>query len=132
MNFNSKNSFSGDLLSKKPTRKDVVSAAAPMKPSAAPMKPIGQSGVSGDSSSKKRNDKAVVCSDVPSDKNDGVVFFKNVTFGPQADELRFRLIHFWEARNALSKILIGLEMLLIDEEVCYENFSFLFLVYVAR
>ncbi|CAN7076561.1 unnamed protein product [Brassica oleracea var. botrytis] len=116
MNFNSKNSFSGDLLSKKPTRKDVVSAAAPMKPSAAPMKPIGQSGVSGDSSSKKRNGKAVVCSDVPSDKSDGVVFFKNVTFGPQADELRFRLIHFWEARNALSKILIGLAILLIDEE----------------
>nr|VDD21807.1 unnamed protein product [Brassica oleracea] len=123
MNSNSKNSVSGDLLSKKPTRKDAVSSAAPMKPSAAPMKPsaapmkpIGQSGVSGDSSLKKRNGKAVVCSDVPSDKNDGVVFFKNVTFGPQADELRFRLIHFWETRNALSKILIGLEMLLIDEE----------------
>ncbi|KAL0704136.1 hypothetical protein Bca4012_070561 [Brassica carinata] len=123
MNPNSKNFVSGDLLSKKPTRKGAVSSAAPMKPfaasmkpSAAPMKPIGQSGVSGDSSSKKRNGKAVVCSDVPSDKNDGVVFLKNVTFGPQADELRFRLIHFWEARNALSKILIGLEMLLIDED----------------
>ncbi|KAH0896937.1 hypothetical protein HID58_046505 [Brassica napus] len=106
MNSNSKNSVSSDLLSKKPTRKDAVSSAAPMKPStapmkpstapmkpsAAPMKPIGQSGVSGDSSLKKRNGKAVVCSDVPSDKNDG------------------------ETRNALSKILIGLEMLLIDEE----------------
>ena len=146
MNSNSKNSISGDLLSKKPNGKDAVSSAAPVKPSAAPVKPsaapmkpsaapikhIGQSGVSGDYSSKKCNGKAVVCSDVPSDKNDGVVFFKNVTFGPQEDELRFRLIHFWEARNALSKILIGLEMLLIDEEVCYENFSFLFLVYVAR
>ncbi|KAF3590608.1 hypothetical protein DY000_02021257 [Brassica cretica] len=130
MNSNSKNSVSSDLLSKKPTRRDAVSSAAsmkpsaapmkpsaaPMKPSAAPMKPIGQSGISGDSSSKKRNGKAIVCSDVPSDKNDGVVFSKNVTFGPQADDLRFRLIHFWEARNALSKILIGLEMLLIDEE----------------
>ncbi|CAN6934383.1 unnamed protein product, partial [Brassica oleracea] len=129
INSNSKNSVSGDLLSKKPNGKDAVSStapvkpsaapvkpsAAPMKPSAAPMKHIGQSGVSGDSSLKKRNGKAVVCSDVPSDKNDGV-FFKNVTFGPQEDELRFRLIHFWEARNALSKILIGLEMLLIDEE----------------
>ncbi|CAF2058325.1 unnamed protein product [Brassica oleracea] len=129
MNSNNKNSVSGDLLPKKPNGKDAVSStalvkpsaapvkpsAAPMKPSAAPMKHIGQSGVSGDSSSKKRNGKAVVCSDVPSDKNDGV-FFKNVTFGPQEDELRFRLIHFWEARNALSKILIGLEMLLIDEE----------------
>ncbi|CDY37342.1 BnaC02g33600D [Brassica napus] len=28
---------------------------------------------------------------------------------------RFRLIHFWEARNVLTKTLIGLEMLLIDE-----------------
>ncbi|CAN6858873.1 unnamed protein product [Brassica oleracea] len=151
MNSNSKNSVSGDLLSKKPKGKDAVSSAAPVKPSAAPvkpsaapvkpsaalmkpsaasvkpsaapmkssaaaMKPIGQSGVSGDSSSKKRNGKAVVYSDVSSDKNDGVVFFKNVTFGPQEDELRFRLIHFWEARDALSKILIGLEMLLIDKE----------------
>ncbi|CAN6821579.1 unnamed protein product [Brassica oleracea] len=62
-----------------------------MKPSAAPMKPIGQSGVSGDSSSKKRNGKAVLCSDDPSDKN----------------ALQ---------ENNTSKILIGLEMLLIDEE----------------
>ncbi|CAN6898224.1 unnamed protein product [Brassica oleracea] len=130
MNSNSKNSVSGDPLSKKPNGKDAVSSAAPVKPSAAPVKPsaapmkpsagpmkhIGQSGVSSDSSSKKRNGKAIVSSDVPSDKNDGVEFFKNVTFGPQEDELRFRLIHFWEARNALSKILIGLEMLLIDEE----------------
>nr|VDD30468.1 unnamed protein product [Brassica oleracea] len=133
MYSNSKNSVSGDLLSKKPKGKDTVSSAAlvkpsaaPMKPSAAPMKssaapvkpsaapvkpsaalmkpsaapmkysaaamkPIGQSGVSGDSSSKKRNGKAVVCSDVSSDKNDGVV-------------------------NAFSKILIGLDMLLMDEE----------------
>ena len=101
MNSNSKNSVSGDLLSKKPKGKVAVSSAAPMKPSAAPtkpsaasmkpsaavMKPIGQSGVSSakdgsaDSSSKKRKGKDVVCSDVPSDKNDGVVFFKNVTFG---------------------------------------------------
>ncbi|KAH0903694.1 hypothetical protein HID58_043197 [Brassica napus] len=100
----------------KPSAASMKPSAAPMKSSAAAMKPIGQSGVSGDSSSKKRNGKAVVCSDVSSDKNDGVVFFKNVTFGPQEDELRIRLIHFWEARNALSKILIGLEMLLIDEE----------------
>uniref|UniRef100_A0A0D3BFL1 Replication factor A C-terminal domain-containing protein n=1 Tax=Brassica oleracea var. oleracea TaxID=109376 RepID=A0A0D3BFL1_BRAOL len=107
----SKNSVSGDLLSKKPKGKVAVSSAAPMKPSAAPtkpsaasmkpsaavMKPIGQSGVSSakdgsaDSSSKKRKGKDVVCSDVPSDKNDGVV-------------------------NALSKTLIDLGMLLIDEE----------------
>ncbi|KAL0827986.1 hypothetical protein Bca101_051664 [Brassica carinata] len=179
MNSNSKNSISGDLPSKKPNGKDVVSSAAPvkssdsptrpsvpptkssaapvkpsavpvnpsvsptkpsvlpmnssatsMKPSAASMKPsaalmphtvvhmgsAGQSGVSGYTSTKKRNDKAVFGSDVSSDKNDGVVMFNNVTFGPQEAELRFRLIHFWEARNAITKTLIGLEMLLIDEE----------------
>ncbi|KAH0915987.1 hypothetical protein HID58_030433 [Brassica napus] len=129
MNSNSKNSASGDLISKKPNGKDDVSSAAPVKPSAASMKPsaaamkisaaptipsvaptipsaasmkpIGQSGVSGDSSSTKRNGKAVVCSDVPSSNSDRVVFFKDVTFGPQEDELRFRLIHFWEAKHAL-------------------------------
>nr|VDC93033.1 unnamed protein product [Brassica rapa] len=137
MNSNSKNSASGDLISKKPNGKDAVSSAAPVKPSAASMKPsaaamkisaaptipsvasmkpIGQSGVSGDSSSTKRNGKAVVCSDVPSDNSDRVVFFKDVTFGPQEDELRFRLIHFWEAKHAFSKILMGLEMLLVDAE----------------
>nr|VDC67378.1 unnamed protein product [Brassica rapa] len=144
MNSNSKNSASGDLISKKPNGKDAVSSAAPVKPSAASMKPsaasmkpsaaamkisaaptipsaasmkpIGQSGVSGDSSSTKRHGKAVVCSDVPSDNSDRVVFFKDVTFGPQEDELRFRLIHFWEAKHAFSKILMGLEMLLVDAE----------------
>ncbi|CAF2152763.1 unnamed protein product [Brassica napus] len=45
-----------------------------------------------------------------------MMFFKDVKFGPQVGELRFRLIHFWEARNAHTKVLIGLEMLLIDEQ----------------
>uniref|UniRef100_M4FEV4 Replication factor A C-terminal domain-containing protein n=1 Tax=Brassica campestris TaxID=3711 RepID=M4FEV4_BRACM len=67
-------------------------SAAPMTHSVAPMEPTGQPGISGDTSSKKRNGKAVFCSDVSSDKNDGVV------------------------KNAFTKILIGLEMLLIDEE----------------
>ncbi|KAG2327719.1 hypothetical protein Bca52824_010447 [Brassica carinata] len=31
-------------------------------------------------------------------------------------KLQFRLIHFWEAWNSLTKVLIGIEMLLIDEE----------------
>ncbi|KAJ4901773.1 Uncharacterized protein Rs2_15724 [Raphanus sativus] len=43
--------------------------------------------------------------------------FKDVKFGPHEGELRFRLIHFWEARNVQTKLLIGLEMLLIDQEV---------------
>ncbi|CDY27646.1 BnaA09g27610D [Brassica napus] len=45
-----------------------------------------------------------------------VMFFKDVNFGPHEGEVRFRLIHFWEARNVLTKLLFGLEMLLIDEE----------------
>uniref|UniRef100_A0A0D3AW05 Replication factor A C-terminal domain-containing protein n=1 Tax=Brassica oleracea var. oleracea TaxID=109376 RepID=A0A0D3AW05_BRAOL len=45
-----------------------------------------------------------------------VMFFKDVKFGPHEGEVRFRLIHFWEARNVLTKILLGLEMILIDEE----------------
>ncbi|KAG2248996.1 hypothetical protein Bca52824_088624 [Brassica carinata] len=45
-----------------------------------------------------------------------VMFFKDVKFGPHESEVRFRLIHFWEARNVLTKILLGLEMFLIDEE----------------
>ncbi|CAN7042807.1 unnamed protein product [Brassica rapa subsp. trilocularis] len=45
-----------------------------------------------------------------------VVAFKDVKYGSHDGELRFRLIHFWEARNVVSKLLIGLEMLLIDQE----------------
>ncbi|CAN7071926.1 unnamed protein product, partial [Brassica oleracea var. botrytis] len=45
-----------------------------------------------------------------------VITFKDVTFGPHEDEVRFRLIHFWEAWNVQTKVLIGIEMLLIDEE----------------
>ncbi|KAL0804652.1 hypothetical protein Bca101_097142 [Brassica carinata] len=64
--------------------------------------------VSGVPNSKKLNGNAVVSA------SDEVLFFKDVKFGPQEGELRFRLIHFWEARNALTKVLFGLEMLLID------------------
>ncbi|XP_013679271.1 uncharacterized protein LOC106383756 [Brassica napus] len=47
---------------------------------------------------------------------DQVMFFRDVSFSPREAELRFFLIHFWEARNPLTKTLIGEEMLLIDEE----------------
>ncbi|CAN6927814.1 unnamed protein product [Brassica oleracea] len=158
MNSNSKSPISGDLISKKPNRKDVVSSAGPTKAmdsstkspvsgdliakkpngkdvvsSTEPVKRDGQTGVtiaidvSSDPKKKKPNGKAAIVSSagtikhsggsgVPSAKTDEVLFFKDVKFGPQEDELRFRLIHFWEARNALTKILIGLEMLLIDEQ----------------
>ncbi|CAN7030205.1 unnamed protein product [Brassica rapa subsp. trilocularis] len=125
MNSNSKSHVSSDLISKIQNGKDAVSSAEPIKRT-------GQTGVSyakavsGDPMSKKPNGKAVVCSEVPIKhsggngvppaKTDEVLFFRDVKFGPQEGELRFRLIHFWEAWNALTKILIGLEILLIDEQ----------------
>ncbi|CAN6879796.1 unnamed protein product [Brassica oleracea] len=45
-----------------------------------------------------------------------VVAFRSLKYGSHDGELRFRLIHFWEAQNVVTKVLIGLEMLLIDEE----------------
>ncbi|KAL0751149.1 hypothetical protein Bca101_033152 [Brassica carinata] len=45
-----------------------------------------------------------------------VVAFKGVKYGAPDGELRFRLIHFWEVRNVVTKVLLGLEMLLIDQE----------------
>ena len=145
MNSNRQTAVSGDLTAKKPNGKDVVSSADTVKEvgqtgvtlptsvsgdsesrksngkavvsSAKPVKRDGQTGfslattVSGDPKSKKPNGKAVVSSTAE------MMFFKDVKFGPQVGELRFRLIHFWEARNAHTKVLIGLEMLLIDEQV---------------
>nr|VDD64998.1 unnamed protein product [Brassica oleracea] len=174
MKSNSQTPVSGDLTTKKPNGKDVVSSAEPMKragqtgvspivavfgdpkskklngkavvSSAESIKRAGQIGVSpvvavsGDPKSKKLDGKAVVSSaepirrtggscanavsgePIPKKSNgkavvsssDEVLFFKDVKFGPQEGEIRFRLINFWEARNAHTKILIGLEMILID------------------
>ncbi|WZZ67858.1 hypothetical protein YC2023_079228 [Brassica napus] len=55
-------------------------------------------------------------SPVTSDHDEKIMVFRNVTPGPHETQLRFRLIHFWEAWNPLKKTLIGLEMLLIDEQ----------------
>ncbi|XP_013687942.1 uncharacterized protein LOC108872197 [Brassica rapa] len=49
-------------------------------------------------------------------KVDEVMTFKDVKYGLHDGELKFRLIHFWEARNVVTKVLIGVEMLLIDHE----------------
>ncbi|KAG2280334.1 hypothetical protein Bca52824_051554 [Brassica carinata] len=51
---------------------------------------------------------------LPTDEK--VMFFKDVSLGPPETQLRFRLINFWEARNPIKKTLIGLKMLLIDEQ----------------
>ncbi|KAL0873121.1 hypothetical protein Bca101_022826 [Brassica carinata] len=53
---------------------------------------------------------------IASDKAVEVIAFKDVTPGLHEGELQFRLIHFWEAWNSLTKVLIGVEMLLIDKE----------------
>ncbi|CAN6857526.1 unnamed protein product [Brassica oleracea] len=55
-------------------------------------------------------------SHVTSDHDEKIMLFHDVTPGPHETQLRFRLIHFWEAWNPLKKTLIGLEMLLIDEQ----------------
>ncbi|CAF1892052.1 BnaCnng35010D [Brassica napus] len=51
---------------------------------------------------------------LPTDEK--VMFFKDVSLSPPETQLRFRLINFWEARNPIKKTLIGLKMLLIDEQ----------------
>ncbi|WZZ73513.1 hypothetical protein YC2023_084883 [Brassica napus] len=136
--------ISGDLTVKKPNGKDVDSSAEPIKRAGHTIiSPVPV--VSGDPKSKQKNGKAVVtsaktikrtgnaggsCADVVSGKltpkklkgkavdssSVEVLFFKDVKFRPQEGELRFRLIHFWEARNTHTKILIGIEMILIDEQ----------------
>ncbi|CAF1709690.1 BnaCnng45190D [Brassica napus] len=68
----------------------------------------------------KPNGKSIVSSDY----DDKVMFFKDVSLGHHESQLRFRLIHFWEAWNPIKKTLIGLEMLLIDEQT--------FLAYLFR
>ncbi|CAN6841758.1 unnamed protein product [Brassica oleracea] len=60
----------------------------------------------------KPNGKSIVSSDY----DDKVMFFKDVLLGHHESQLRFRLIHFLEAWNPLKKMLIVLEMLLIDEQ----------------
>ena len=89
----------------KPNGKSVAASATVMKPNertavsyANPMNP----------------DAATALSSAHGDRS---MFFIDVSFGPHEVELRFRLIHFWEARNPNTKELIGQEMLLIDEEV---------------
>ncbi|KAF2578662.1 hypothetical protein F2Q68_00006598 [Brassica cretica] len=107
---NGKDAVSSTVLDQ-PTGKNAVSSAKvhkvmPAVSSAVPIQPSGKTAVSSVKVDKVRS----------SAKVDKVLFFRDVSFGIQEGELRFRLIHFWEARNVLTKTLIGLEMLLIDEQ----------------
>ncbi|CDY25912.1 BnaC09g32840D [Brassica napus] len=63
-------------------------------------------------------------SPITSDSDDNVIFFRDVSPGPHETQLRFRLIHFWEAWNPLKKTLIGIEMLLIDEQLRFRLIHF--------
>nr|VDD04889.1 unnamed protein product [Brassica rapa] len=125
MHSNSQTPVTGDVPATKPNGKDRDGKA--VVSSAEPIKRVDQTGdsfataISGDSKPKKSNGKAVVYSAGPKLNGKSVVsastevlFFRDVKFGPQEGELRFRLIHFWEARNAHTKVLFGLELLLID------------------
>ncbi|KAF2533864.1 hypothetical protein F2Q70_00030786 [Brassica cretica] len=61
----------------------------------------------------KPNSKSIVSTG----KSPVAMYFKDISPGPHESELRFRLIHFWEARNiAKAKTLIGLDLLVIDEQ----------------
>ncbi|KAG2331585.1 hypothetical protein Bca4012_018847 [Brassica carinata] len=64
-----------------------------------------------------RNPKNPNAASAPSSAHgEQVMLLRDVSRGPHVAVLRFRLIHFWEARNPNTKTLIGQEMLLIDEE----------------
>ncbi|CAN6864990.1 unnamed protein product [Brassica oleracea] len=88
----------------KHTGKIVASSAMQMKTGG---KPVGSSVIA-----TKPHGKAAVVSGNDVD----VMGFGEVTLGPHEAELRFRLIHLWEAQNPHTKTLIGEEMLLIDEQ----------------
>ncbi|WZZ09574.1 hypothetical protein YC2023_095495 [Brassica napus] len=60
----------------------------------------------------KPNGKSIATSDY----DDKVMFFKDISLGHHESQLRFQLILFWEAWNPVKKTLIGLEMLIIDEQ----------------
>nr|VDD33859.1 unnamed protein product [Brassica oleracea] len=93
--------------------------------SSASVKPNGKS-IDASVTVMKPNEKAAVSFANPmnpdaatalsSARVDQVMLFRDVSHGPREADLRYRLIHFWEARNPNTKTLIGQEMLLIDEE----------------
>ncbi|KAF2534456.1 hypothetical protein F2Q70_00032047 [Brassica cretica] len=107
------------ISSDRKTNKTTVASSAHARPnrkstasSAMVMKPNGKSAVSSAILMKPNASTAL-----SSAHGDQVMFFRDVSLGPTEADLRFRLIHVWEARNPNTKTLIGHEMILIDEEV---------------
>ncbi|KAL0807770.1 hypothetical protein Bca101_100262 [Brassica carinata] len=122
--------FSHLLITMEPTGNSTVSGERkPIKKTVATSttaKPNGKSTASSATVMKPSETTAVSCANsmnpnaftaLSSAHGDQVMLFRDVTLGPREAELVFRLIHFWEARNPNTKILIGQEMLLIDEEL---------------
>ncbi|CAF1847381.1 unnamed protein product [Brassica napus] len=61
------------------------------------------------------------------------MYFNDISPGPSKSQLRFRLIHFWEAENiAKAGAFIGLELLLIDEQFCSPTALFSLLLTTFR
>ncbi|KAF2563178.1 hypothetical protein F2Q70_00015075 [Brassica cretica] len=106
MNSNNKFPVSGDFTAKKANGKDVVSSGEPVKQAVQTSVSLSHPpSPAVDSSAETTKHRGG--SGVSSAKVDDVLFFKDVKLGPQEGELRFRLIHYWKARNAFSKTLIG-------------------------
>ncbi|CAN6813237.1 unnamed protein product [Brassica oleracea] len=109
---------SSSISSDRKTNKTTLASSAHARPnrkstasSAMVMKPNGKSAISSAILMKPN------ASTAPSSAHgDQVMFFRDVSLSPTEADLRFRLIHLWEARNPSTKTLIGQEMILIDEE----------------
>ena len=61
--------------------------------------------------------KSAVKSQLTTGKAPLAMYFNDISPGLSESQLRFRVIHFWEAKNIANGTLIGIELLLIDEHV---------------
>ncbi|KAJ4910296.1 Uncharacterized protein Rs2_04917 [Raphanus sativus] len=87
----------------------------------APVKPIGNTGGSSGirigGRGKTYVSRGAKGKGIALDSDREVLAFKDAKIGPHEGEVQFRLIHFWEAWNTVTNMLIGIEMLLIDREI---------------
>ncbi|CAF2035072.1 unnamed protein product [Brassica napus] len=60
--------------------------------------------------------KSAVKSQLTTGKAPLAMYFNDISRGLSESQLRFRVIHFWEAKNIANRTLIGIELLLIDEQ----------------
>ncbi|CAN6805161.1 unnamed protein product [Brassica oleracea var. botrytis] len=77
--------------------------------------------------------KSTTKSQLATGKSPAAMYFNDISPGPSKSQLRFRLIHFWEAENiAKAGAFIGLELLLIDEQFCSPTALFSLLLTTFR